>query len=79
MLARGHSACPIDVTWSSMRGDDVSADISYCRCACCSTLQVVYVETADSPYCIRCEVAYLEFKLRLLLAVRCASRRSDEV
>jgi hypothetical protein len=61
-----------------MRGDDVSADLSFCRCACCSALQVVYLETAESPYCIRCEVAYLEFKLRLLLAVRRASSRSDE-
>jgi hypothetical protein len=58
--------------------NDVSADLSYCRCACCSVLQAVYLETEDSPYCIRCEVAYLEFKLGLLLAVRRTVSRSDE-
>jgi len=57
----------------------VSIDLSFCRCACCSALHVVYIETSGSTYCDRCEVAYLEFKLRLLLAASGAARRTDEV
>jgi hypothetical protein len=37
-------------------------------------------EGRTGAYCDRCEVAYLEFKLKLLAAaVRVAARRADEV
>jgi len=57
----------------------VSIDLSFCRCACCSALHIAYIDTSGSPYCDRCEVAYLEFKLGLLLAATGATRKIDEV
>jgi hypothetical protein len=50
-------------------------------CACCAAL---HSNTPDSghaqAYCDRCEVAYLEFKLKLLAAAcRVAARKADEV
>ena len=51
-------------------------------CACCNTLHANAPEAGTSrAYCDRCEVAYLEFKLRLL-AGACrvaAARKADEV
>ena len=50
-------------------------------CACCNTWFPGDVEEhAAGAYCDRCEVAYLEFKLGLLIAVyRDVTRKADEV
>ena len=50
-------------------------------CACCSTLHSNDPEAGQSSaYCDRCEVAYLEFKLKLLAsACRLAAKKADEV
>lgn len=50
-------------------------------CACCCTCFSADVEDASAGgYCDRCEVAYLEFKLSLLVAVyREFARKADEV
>jgi hypothetical protein len=50
-------------------------------CACCSTYFPANAEEdAAAAYCDRCEVAYLEFKLGLLIAVyRDVARKADEV
>jgi hypothetical protein len=53
-------------------------------CTCCEIPYVVQLERGGaSAYCDRCEVAYLQFKLNLLVAV-CrsalkADRNADEV
>jgi hypothetical protein len=56
----------------------VNTDLSFCRCACCSVVHAIDDETSGDPYCDRCEVAYLEFKLGLLVAVSRASRKANE-
>jgi hypothetical protein len=50
-------------------------------CACCKSLHTNAPEGGSvGTYCDRCEVAYLEFKLKLLAAAcRTASRKADEV
>jgi hypothetical protein len=50
-------------------------------CACCGTQQTNAPESGKTrAYCDRCEVAYLEFKLKLLAsACRMAARKADEV
>jgi hypothetical protein len=50
-------------------------------CTCCSTLHTNAPERGKKgAYCDRCEVAYLEFKLKLLAsACRLAARKADEV
>ena len=50
-------------------------------CACCSTPHDNSPDPGESrAYCDRCEVAYLEFKLKLLAsACRLAARKADEV
>jgi len=57
----------------------VNTDLSFIRCACCRGLHVVHIEATGTSYCDRCEVAYLEFKLGLLLAACRAPRRTGEV
>ena len=49
-------------------------------CACCDTLHPNPPEGGHAhAYCDRCEVAYLEFKLKLLAAAcRLSARRADE-
>ena len=50
-------------------------------CACCRTPHANVAEGGRTrTYCDRCEVAYLEFKLKLLAgACRVAARKADEV
>ena len=50
-------------------------------CNCCKTTFLACAqENTPAAYCERCEVAYLEFKLRLLIdAYRQATRKVDEV
>jgi len=50
-------------------------------CACCSTCFSADLDDDGAcGYCDRCEVAYLEFKLSLLVAVyRDVVRKADEV
>ena len=50
-------------------------------CACCSTwFSAEADDDAACAYCDRCEVAYLEFKLGLLVGVyRDFARKADEV
>lgn len=50
-------------------------------CACCGTPHTNAPEAGKSrAYCDRCEVAYLEFKLKLLAsACRVAAKKADEV
>ena len=49
-------------------------------CACCSTWFSADLDDEAGGYCDRCEVAYLEFKLSLLVAVyRDVVRKADEV
>jgi hypothetical protein len=50
-------------------------------CACCTTLHTNPAEAGRAAtYCDRCEVAYLEFKLKLLAAAcREAAKKADEV
>jgi hypothetical protein len=50
-------------------------------CACCGTPHTNTPESGQArAYCDRCEVAYLEFKLKLLAgACRVAARKADEV
>jgi hypothetical protein len=53
----------------------------FAPCTCCSTLHSNAPEPGRAyAYCDRCEVAYLEFKLKLLAAAcRGGARRADEV
>jgi hypothetical protein len=50
-------------------------------CACCQSLHADAPEDGSvGAYCDRCEIAYLEFKLKLLAAAcRTAARKADEV
>ncbi|MDB5905580.1 MAG: hypothetical protein JWM26_4458 [Betaproteobacteria bacterium] len=50
-------------------------------CACCDAPHTNKPANGrDDTYCDRCEVAYLEFKLKLLAAAyRAVVRRADEV
>jgi hypothetical protein len=50
-------------------------------CNCCNTVVRVSADrTCAAAYCDRCEVAYLEFKLRLLIgAYRQFTKKADEV
>jgi hypothetical protein len=50
-------------------------------CACCKSLHTNAPEDGSvDTYCDRCEVAYLEFKLKLLAsACRLAAKKADEV
>jgi hypothetical protein len=50
-------------------------------CACCKAVHTNAPEGGSvGAYCDRCEVAYLEFKLKLLAAAyRVAARKAGEV
>jgi hypothetical protein len=57
----------------------VSSELSFSPCACCGALLAIRAQPGRASHCARCEVAYLEFKLRLLLAACRASTKTDEV